>query len=151
MDSLAKNHPKQKLLFFVAQDLDESIRASVRDFVLRLGTLRQWLNGAPIFVGTREEPQDGVRGDAPVETVGGYIELYSAIRPWQLPREIDLHHLDEVKLMVNKICEFSREHNLAFEFELDGVFVGAIEDGEVDRTLAQGFLGEWEQQLAVSG
>ena len=143
------NHPKQKLLFFVAQDLDDDIRASVRDFVLRLALLRRWLNGPPRFVISREERTDTSRGDMPVETVGAYLEIYSALPPLTLPREIDLQHLDEVTALVGAVRDFSREHSLAFEFELDGTFVGAITDGEMDRSLAEGLLGEWRRQLGA--
>ena len=64
-----------------------------------------------------------------------------------LPREIDLQHLDEVTALVNAVRDFSREQGLAFEFELDGEFVGAITDGEMDRSLGEGLLGEWRRQL----
>ena len=148
-DTVAPNHPKQKLLFFVAQDLDDSIRANVRDFVLRLASLRQWLNGPPRFVNSRDEPADTSQGDMPIETVGGYVEIYSALPPWTLPREIDLQHLDEVMALVRSLRGFSREHSLAFELELDGTFVGGITDGELDRVLAEGLLGEWKRQLGV--
>ena len=149
--SVAPNHPKLKLLFFVAQDLDDTIRANVRDFVLRLASLRRWLNGPPRFVNSRDEPADASRGDTPVETVGGYLEIYSALPPWTLPRELDLQHLDEVTTLVNALRDFSREHGLAVEFELGDTFVGAITDGEMDRSLAEGLLGEWRRQLGVAG
>src|SRR3989442_51753 len=99
--SVVPNHPKQKLLFFVAQDLDDSIRASVRDLVLGLASLRRWLNGPPRFVSSIEEPADTSRGDIAFDTLGGYLEIYSALPPWALPREIDLQHLDEVTVLVN--------------------------------------------------
>src|SRR5262245_39631574 len=123
--NVTPDHPKQKLLFFVAQDLDDTIRVNVRDFVLRLASLRHWLNGAPRFVNSRDEPADTSRGDTPVETVGGYVEIYSAMPPLMLPREIDLQHLDEITALVNALRDFSREHSLAIELELDGTFVGA--------------------------
>jgi hypothetical protein len=41
--ALQPNHPKQKLLFFVAQDVDEEVRGNIRDFVLRLTGKRRWL------------------------------------------------------------------------------------------------------------
>jgi hypothetical protein len=145
--SVALNHPKLKLLFFVAQDLDDTIRANVRDFVLRLASLRHWLNGPPRFVNSRDEPSDASRGDMPVETVGGYLEIYSALPPWTLPRELDLQHFDEATALVNALRDFSREQNLAFELELGGRFVGAITDGEMDRSLAEGLRGEWKRQL----
>jgi len=147
--SIAPNHPKRKLLFFVAQDLDDSIRTNARDFVLRLASLRRWLNGPPHFVNSREEPEDTSRGDMPVETLGGYLEIYSALPPWTLPREIHLQHLDEVTALVNALRDFSREYSVSIEFEFDGELIGAIDDGEMDRSLAEGLLGEWKRQLGV--
>jgi hypothetical protein len=111
------NHPKQRLLFFIAQDFDGGIQATIRGFVLRLALLRRWLNGAPRFVDWHEEPLDATSEDQPIDTVGGYIEMYSAYPPWTVPREIELQHLDEVTTLVNALCELSREHNLAFELE----------------------------------
>jgi hypothetical protein len=147
--NVAPNHPKQKLLFFVAQDLDDASRASVRDFVLRLASLRHWLNGPPRFVNSRDEPEDAAHGDSPVETVGGYLEIYSALPPWILPRELDLQHFNEVTALVEALRDFSRQQSLAFELELGETFVGAITDGELDRSLAEGLLGEWKRQLGL--
>ena len=147
--AIATNHPKQKLLFFVAQDFDDAARANVRDFVLRLAGIRQWLNGPPRFINSREESADMSRGDMAVETVGGYLEIYSALPPWELPRETDIQHLAEVTELVSALSDFSREHCLAIEFELDGIFVGAIDDGKMDRSLAEGLLGEWRRKLGA--
>jgi hypothetical protein len=146
-ENIAPNHPKQKLLFFVAQDLNDVIRTNIRDFVLRLASLRCWLNGPPSFVNCRDEPEDSSRGDMPVETVGGFLEIYSALPPWTLSRDIDLQHLDEVTTLINALRGFSGEHHLSIEFELDGTLVGAIDNGKMDRSLTEGLLGEWKQHL----
>ena len=143
------NHPKQRLLFFVAEDLDDATRGLVRDFVQRIASVRRWLNGPPRFVNSLEEPEDASRGDMPVKTVGGYLEIYSGIPPWRLPREIDLQHFEEVTALVNALRDFSREHHLSIEFELNGEMIGAIDDGEMDRSLAEGLLGEWKRHLGV--
>ena len=78
--SLDPDHQKQRLVFFVAQDVDADIRASVRAFVQRLAPLRNWLNGPPRFVNSREQPADPSRGDLPVETVGDLQGLMDATR-----------------------------------------------------------------------
>jgi hypothetical protein len=147
--TVSANHPKHKLLFFVAQDITEPIRAKVRDFISNLDSLRHWLNGPPEFVNAQDEPSDTFREDIPVKTLGGCIEIYSARPPWKLPREIDLQHLGEVTALVAAVREFSRQSNLAFEFELDGTFVGSITDGKLDRSLSEGLLGEWKRQLGA--
>lgn len=89
------------------------------------------------------------RGDVPVETLGGYLEIYSALPPWKLPREIDQKHLEEVTALTSALTDFSHEHSLAFEFELSDTFVGSIEDGKMDRSLSEGLLGEWRRHLGV--
>ena len=146
---ISADHPKQNLLFFVAQDVSDSMRAKVGEFVLKLASLRQWLIESPRFVDVRDEPADTSRGDMPVETLGGCLEIYSARPPWTLPREIDRQHLDEVTALVTALREFSRQNNWTFEFELDGTFVGSIADGELDRALSEGLLGEWKRQLGA--
>jgi hypothetical protein len=145
--SIPPNHPKQKLLFFVAQDMDDKVREKVRDFVLQLASLRRWLNGPPHFVNSREEPRNPKSGDMAVETLGGYLEIYSALPPWKLPLEIDRQHYDEVAALTNALRDFSADQELAFELELDSVFVGSITDGKMDRSLLEGLLGEWKRHL----
>lgn len=147
LSAVPQNHPKQKLLFFVAQDIDEALRGKVRDFVLQLNGKRSWLLGSPRFVNSRQEPDDTSKGDRAIETLGGYLELYSALPPLQLPRDVDLQHFNEATDLIHAIQEFSNREKLAFEFELDGTFVGSVTDGKMDRSLAQGLLGEWKRQL----
>ena len=145
--SVDPNHPKCVLLFFVAQDLNDSIRANVREFVLQLASVRRWLNGPPRFVNSREEPADTSRGDLPVETIGGYVEIYSTLPPWKLPREIERQQLDEVTALTNMVCDFSLKHDLSIEFEFNGELIGAIDDGKMDRALTEGLIGEWKRKL----
>jgi hypothetical protein len=147
--SVSDDHPKEMLLFSVAQDVSDSMRAKVREFILNLASMKRWLIGPPRFVNVRDEPLDTSRGDMPVEILGGCLEIYSARPPWTLPREIDRVHLDEVTGLAAALCEFSREHHLTFEFELDGTFVGAITNGRMDECLSEGLLGEWKRQLGT--
>ena len=145
--SILENHPKQRLLFFVAQDVDQDIREAVRQFVLGLASLRQWLTRPPCFVDSQAEPVDSFCGSMTTDTVGGYLEIYSAQLPLKLPVEVDRQHLAEVTTLVSALCDFSREKDLEFELELDNTFVGVVSGGEMDRSLAQGLLGEWRRQL----
>ena len=145
--AVSPDHQTQRLLFFVASSLNDNIRVNMRECLRRVGASRRWTIAPPCFVDTQENPKDKSRGDVKTETVGGYLEIYSAHPPWTLPREIDLQLLDEVEALVNEMRDFSRQYQLAFEFELDGKFVGSITDGEMDRSLATGLLGEWRRQL----
>src|SRR5579862_8997899 len=76
--TVSSDHPKEQLLFFVAQDVSDPVRAQVRDFILNLASMRRWLNGPLQFVNECEEPADASRGDLPIETLGGYLDIYSA-------------------------------------------------------------------------
>ena len=140
------NHPQQQFLFFVAQDFDDDLAEYVRQFVGELGSLRDWVVSPPKFIDECSESELGT----PVRTLGGALMIYSALPPNELPREIDVRHLEEVEAIISKICDFSRKHELAIEFNLDGKFVGAVEDGDADRTLAHGLVGEWKRHLGVN-
>ncbi len=132
-----QDHPIQQLLFFVAQDFDDETRSLVLNHVRSMASLRDWVINAP-------EPVDE-RGENP--TLGGFLKLYSAIPRGSLPLETDRKHLEEVKAIVKSLTRLSHEHMLAIEFELDGEFVGSIEDGNIDRSLETGLIGEWERLL----
>jgi hypothetical protein len=149
-NSVDPNHPKQKLLFFVTGDLDDHIRANVRNFVEQLSTLRRWLNGPSHLVDIREEPEDANKEDTTIETLGGYIGIYSAWSPPTLPHDVDVQHLDEVTALVDALCNFSQQHGLEWELELDRTFVGTVTSGKPDRSLAEGLLGEWRRRLDTS-
>ncbi len=134
-------YPVQQLLFFLAQDADEATKSLVLSHVEGLAGMREWVIRAP-------EP---VNQPGPPPTVGGFVEIYSARPPSLLPKDIDRRHLEEVQSIVESLIRLSYEHMLAFEFELDGEFVGAVEDGQIDRSLKEGLLGEWERHLNTKG
>ena len=144
---ISDDHPRQKLIFFVSQDVDDKIRNLVRKILSDIATSRDWLIGAPKFIDITEYA--GTRNvDIPDETVGGLYEMYSALPLNSLPREIDEISLKEVEYIIASIQKFSLDKGLEFEFELDGTYVGTIEDGVVDTTLANGLLGEWRKHLS---
>jgi len=147
VSDISPNHPKQRLQFFVAQEIDDSIRALTRDFVLELRSSCDWMCGPPQFIDHIDEPEDVSKGDLPVETLGGYLEIYTGMPPWNLPHDVDLRHLHEVETLVQALLAFSVTLQLLIELELDNVFVGAIENGEMDESLTAGFLGEWQRHL----
>jgi hypothetical protein len=142
---VSPTHPRQKLLFFIDQSLDDAIRAKIWDFVLGLASLQKWVIAPPQLTNRREKD---VRGDI-VETLGGSLEIYSALRPWKLDRKVDIAHLNEVSGLIEELCRFSRENKLRIAFELDGDSVGFVENGDMDRSLRVGLLGEWKRHLGV--
>jgi hypothetical protein len=145
--ALDPDHPKHMLLFFLEQDIDDAIRQKMKEFVEQLAGIKEWVNGPPCFVNELQEAED----ETPLETVGGYIELYSGWSPWKVPREIDLQQLQDVEVLVAALCQFSRENNLFLLFELNGDSVGDIDHGVMDELLAEVLIGEWRRGLGLEG
>lgn len=150
MTNIAPDHPKRGLLFFVEQDVEDWIRSDVRDFVAELASSRRWVIGPPLFVDMREEPEDYSRGDLPRDIVGGYLEIYSALPPWTLPREVSLQHLEEVTALLSALEKLSSESVLNFEVEFGGELIGTVMGGKMDEGLSVGLLGEWRRSFGLS-
>ena len=133
------NSPIQKLLFFVAQDFEDSLVEIIERFVQDLSRSRDWSVAAPVFVNESADE---------VITLGGYLSIYSALPPHDLPTELDRRNLDEVKDLISGLRKLSQEQDIDFELELDGVPVGAVEGGQPDRSLRTGLIEEWERVLS---
>lgn len=138
--------PVQKMMFYLAQDVDDSARDVVRELVEQLGSSRQWILGPPKFIDVIDQPENGSE-DLPIETVGGYLEIYSALQPASLPKDIDFAHYSEVESLIGAISKISHEKELAFELELNGTLVGSIVGGKIDRILQVGLLDPWREHV----
>ncbi|WP_219267311.1 hypothetical protein [Pseudomonas sp. Xaverov 259] len=139
MHSIPLELAKQKLIFYVAQDLDQSIRSNVQQLVNEVAASRIWSVTPPTFIDEIDE--------SGAEVVGGFLEIYSALPPNILPIEMDSKNLDDVEALVGAVKKLSENENLSFEFQLDTTFVGAIEDGVIDRVLLDGLLVPWRNHL----
>ena len=146
LNLISKEHPKQKFLFFIAEEIDETKRAAVKQLVDDLASQRQWVIGPPAYLDIIEDATNR-SGDMPDETLGGVLEIYAAYPPNSLPHEIDLLHLEEVEHVVKAVQKLSLNTGMEFEFELDGRFVGAVEAGTMDSSLSRGLLEEWRNQM----
>lgn len=138
MHSIPLELAKQKLIFYVAQDLDQSIRSNVQQFVNDVAASRIWSVTPPSFIDEIDE--------SGTEVVGGILEIYSALPPNLLPIEMDSKNLYDVEALVGAVKKLSENERLSFEFQLDATYVGAIEDGVIDRVLLDGLLVPWRNQ-----
>ena len=139
MHSIPLELAKQKLIFYVAQDLDKSIRSNVQQLVNEVAASRIWSVTPPSFIDEIDE--------SGTEVVGGILEIYSALPPNLLPIEMDSKNLDDVEALVGAVKKLSENESLSFEFQLDTTYVGAIEDGVIDRVLLDGLLVPWRNHL----
>ncbi|MGK9416208.1 hypothetical protein ACSSUR_08630 [Pseudomonas cedrina] len=130
---------KQKLIFYVAQDLDQTIRSNVQQLVNEVAASRVWSVTPPSYIDEIDE--------SGAELVGGILEVYSALPPNILPIELDSKNLDDVEALVGAVKKLSEKENLSFEFQLDTTFVGAIDNGVIDRVLLDGLLVPWRNHI----
>ncbi|AZE81612.1 hypothetical protein C4J98_0166 [Pseudomonas orientalis] len=139
MHSVPLEHEKQKLTFYVAQDLDQSIRSHVQQLVNEFAASRKWSIAPPTFIDAIDE------GGA--EVVGGMLEIYSALQLSMLSVDMDSKNLDEVEEIICAVKKLSEKENISFEFQLDTAYVGAIDDGVIDRILLEGLLVPWRNHI----
>ena len=137
--SLLEKQKICKLLFFVAQEFEDSLIDEVEELIQGLAASREWLLGPPAFVSEEDNNE--------IYILGGLFSLYSAYAPTKLPEEVDRIHLEEVKEIVRQVQGFSAERKLTFTFELDQEEVGEIKDGKLDEALQVVLLEEWEKAL----
>lgn len=147
VNSVSKDHPVQRLLIFNEGPMGGSLLEKFEELIEDLAESRTWTIRPPELAYTEDNWDELSRIDTPAEWPGVVYEMYSALPPCVLPREIDLQHLEEVETIVNAISDFSRENNLVFRLELDGTYVGSILQGKPNKTLEICLLGEWRRQL----
>lgn len=141
---IAPDHPRLSFLFYLAEDSTPQAKEQIATLIAGLSGARQWVLGPPVLV---DRVDEAAGSDSAVETLGGALEIYSALPPNGLPEDVDRMHLEEVETIVSSVRALSQRAGLTFEFELGGTFVGVIEDGVVDRTLQRGLLDEWRAHL----
>lgn len=149
MDTLGPDHPRHKLAFYVAQDVDFDIRAAVADFVTKIGALRTWLLGPPQYFDIHEVPEEDSPEAHCSDDVGAFIEIYSGWPPWTVPREIDLQQFEEATALLSALEDFSRERSLNFEVYYAGEVIGYITEGKMDG-VREMLLDEWERSFSVA-
>lgn len=143
MHGMPPEYTKQRLFFYVAQDLDASIKFEVRRLIDELSASRTWSASPPLFI-------DELDGNG-LEIVGGLLEIYSALPLGMLPLEVDSKNLEEVEALINAVKILSKNKDLSFEFQLDSTYVGSVEDGVIDRVLRDGLLVPWRNYLNEKG
>lgn len=140
-----EKYTKQSLLFYVARDVDIQTCEKINACIVRLAEEHHWLIGPPQFVNTTDNAKE-MAEEAPDTTIGGVLQIYSALAG-NLPRYVDVKSLQDVEKLVRAVQELSQREDLEFEFELDGEFVGTIDAGELDQSLKIGLLEEWHRQI----
>ena len=77
---VSESHPKQRLLFFLTQDVDDEDRKLVSDAIKAMASSRAWVISAPEFADTVESVGTNP-DDSPIETVGGGCMRFILHRP----------------------------------------------------------------------
>ncbi|MCA9675559.1 MAG: hypothetical protein H6708_11360 [Kofleriaceae bacterium] len=146
-EHVSREHPTVNLLFAIEGEATQQERDAMRDAIGHLATTRHWTITPPAFVDEEEEAT--APGDTPIVTVGGVLEVYSSFPPWDedLPLDIDRAHYNEVRAVLDAMCDLSRTHGLCIGVEYNGERIGSVEAGSVSRSLATGLLQAWERSL----
>jgi hypothetical protein len=146
VERLRVGHPKKRLLFSVVQPADDRLRSDVGHCVAALVKSRTWSLARPRFIHEIIWPRCESHGDLPIETLGGDVDVYSA-----LPPNLDRRQLDDVTAIFSAIGTFSRSKAVTFQVELGDAIIGMVSAGEMDRQLSEESLGAWTRRLQQSG
>jgi hypothetical protein len=137
---LNPHHPRSTFTFWVSgSQLSDEVLSLMQSALVAVSNSRTWVIGPP-------ELAD--ENDGEVRMIGGSLDLYTAIPPFgsQLPKEVDRSHLEEVSAIVAALASFSKETGLELSLALDQTYVGRIKNGEADKLIQVGLLGEWRKR-----
>jgi len=134
---------QSQLLFFFSEDFDDEALSRLREEIERAKGTRSWVIEPPRFVDETDEGGRTRPEDEPIRTVGGALLIPSR----GASPEVEAAALADVESLVAVVERFSKETGAEFEFELDGVFVGEIVDGDADDSLRVGLIEEWKRGL----
>lgn len=129
-----------QLLFFLTGDFsDEDVKA-LRGVVSELRSSHRWFKSAPEFIDEvdESEPEE-------LRTVGGVVQL-----PEVGPIETERRGFADLIHLVGALRGYSGARGRELEFELDGTFVGDIQDGNISRTLQAGLIDPWRERVQTS-
>lgn len=139
MKAMRSGNETQRFIFYVAQDMDASVKEKVKRLVNGLAESRGWSIAPPLFI---DEIDEGG-----FELLGGALEIYSALPPNIISLEADLRSLEEVEEVIGAVRDLSRKEKISFECYLGSEYVGGVEDGVVDRLLQEGLIMPWRSAL----
>ncbi|CAH2801889.1 MAG: hypothetical protein CPDRYMAC_5323 [uncultured Paraburkholderia sp.] len=145
---LHRQYPRQRLLFFVAQDVDDEIVGAVKQMIRELSAEKNWVLAPPAFIDHVDDTRTD-ESDVSDRTVGGTLDMLGT-NGNTLPRDLDAATFADVDRVVQAVQALSAKWSLEVEFELNGAYVGAIDEGTLDRSLAEGLLGEWRRHLDIA-
>lgn len=126
----------QRLLVYVASDIEETSIESLKEVVASLAHSGSWTFAPPTFVHEVESDSATRPEDEPVVTIGALLVTSS-------PGESPPMPVAEARRAIDALARFSEHSRVDFEVELDGVYAGEIRGGEVDRLLREGLLAQW--------
>jgi hypothetical protein len=133
------------LLFALEAPTTDDVPA-IKAFIAGLNAERSWAAGSIELVDDVDLDSSVQAGDVPIWTLGGVLHLR---RSQGSAGSVERAQLDDVTFLIDRLCAFSRAGR-PLVIEYDGEQVGAVEDGEADRGIVVGLLGEWRDRLQGS-
>jgi len=137
--AIAADHPVDVLEFF----LQDPSPAAAERFLAFMASLRDrdWTLGPPELVDEQEDASS-------CRNLGGVLDLYCAHPPWgeRLPVDVDSAQFRETHDLLHALSSLSGEVG-AFQVWFDGEEIGEVANGDLDRSLQEGLLGEWQRSL----
>jgi hypothetical protein len=150
--AIGREHPTQSLLFYLSSDFDDQMVEKMENCVAELAVSRNWVIRPPEFINIEDKMEHVNSQDEPIRTVGGMLEIYSNLPPWdkKIPKDVDQAHFEEVQAIIEALVKFSKELECEITFELDEEEIGSIQEGIMDSSLSEGLLSEWKRSLRQS-
>jgi hypothetical protein len=130
-----------QLAVYIIRDFDDYDDSILRfQSFIKLLNAQQWNHGIPQFFDQIDDESCTRPEDVPIRSVGCVLSF-----PNNVEREINIEQASyaDVSLLVSLLEDYSRENAEEFDIELDGEYIGSIEDGEVDQSLTVGLLDAW--------
>ncbi|WP_159086495.1 hypothetical protein [Burkholderia sp. LA-2-3-30-S1-D2] len=133
----------KQLVAVISSDFDDDSASSFQAFIESLHN-QQWHHGAPLFFDEVDEEGCYRPEDIPVRSVGCVLNFPAND---ERDRSVEQASYADVSSLIGLLERYSQDHVLEFEVELDGTYVGTIEDGKANRTLAVGLMEAWRTSI----